>query len=197
MSREQGSTPSASSKLNCRAKGSSCTAGTVVDVLNGWFAFVVAVRKVVVIRPVRVKDRLDDGALHLPALIRGLFVVIVASAGLHGLGDARVVITRGTFSWPPLDVHSPVASGRRRVPPRVRRRLRFEFDGVDTSPTPGAPVPLFSARSGRSRAETSSARAHARSGRPPRRARATDARKGALCQHLRSMAMAVVLSHLP
>ena len=112
----------------------------------------------------------------------------VASAGLHGLGNALKFTTRGVLS---AAVSRPLA-GRVRTAPCtsscVRRRLRFEFDGVYTSPTPGAPVPRFSARSGRSRG------AHARSGRPPRRARAADARKGALCQHLRSMAMAVVLS---
>ena len=75
----------------------------------------------------------------------------VASAGLHGLGNARELITRGVFS---AAIRCPLA-GRVRTAPCtsscVRRRLRFEFDGVDTSPTPGAPVPRFSARSGRSR----------------------------------------------
>ena len=45
---------------------------TTRPVLNDWFAFVVAVRKVVVI-PICVKDLFYDGALHPPAPIHGLF----------------------------------------------------------------------------------------------------------------------------
>ena len=49
------------------SQGLVVVAGTVVDVLNGWFAFVVAVRKLVVIPPIRVKDRFDDSALQPPS----------------------------------------------------------------------------------------------------------------------------------
>ena len=41
-------------------KGQRSSQGLVV--LNGWFVFDVAVRKLVVIPPIRVKDRFDDGA---------------------------------------------------------------------------------------------------------------------------------------
>ena len=120
----------------------------------------------------------------------------VASAGLHGLGNAREVITRGVFS---AAVRRPLA-GRLWTAPCtsscVRRRARFDFEGVDTSPTPGAPVPRFSTRSAKRPFALilRTCAAHARPGRPPRRARASDARKGVLCQHPRSMAMVVVLS---
>ena len=55
------------------SQGLVVAAQTVVDVLRDWFAFVIAVRKLVVIPPIRVKDRFDDGALHPPAPIHGLF----------------------------------------------------------------------------------------------------------------------------
>ena len=64
----------------------------------------------------------------------------VASAGLHGLGNTLKFTTRGLLS---AAVRHPLA-GRVRTAPCtsfcVRRRARFEFEGVDTSPTPGVPV---------------------------------------------------------
>ena len=62
-------------------KGQRSSQGLVV--LNGWFAFVVAVRKLVVIPPIRVKDRFDDGALQPPAPIRGLFFCVIGVESLH------------------------------------------------------------------------------------------------------------------
>ena len=62
----------------CSSQGLIVVARTIVDVLKDWFPFVVAVRKLVVIRrPIHVKDRFDDGP---PAPIHGLFVVIVAES---------------------------------------------------------------------------------------------------------------------
>ena len=62
-------------------KGQRSSQGLVV--LNGWFAFVVAVRKLVVIPPIRVKDRFDDGALQPPAPIHGLFFCVIVVESLH------------------------------------------------------------------------------------------------------------------
>ena len=54
-------------KAQLSSQGLVVVAGTVGDALNGWFPFDVAVRKLVVIPPIRVKERFDDGALQPPA----------------------------------------------------------------------------------------------------------------------------------
>ena len=75
----------------------------------------------------------------------------VASVGLHGLGNAWQLITPGVFDA----IVMRALVGRVLTEPWtsfcVRRLARFEIAGVDTSSTPGPPVPLFSSRSGRSR----------------------------------------------
>jgi len=75
----------------------------------------------------------------------------VASAGLHGLGNARELITLGVFDA----VIRRAFVGRVLTEPWtsfcVRRLARFEIAGVDTSSTPGASVSRFSSRSGRLR----------------------------------------------
>ena len=73
-----------------------------------------------------------------------------------GLGNDR---SHQMFSVPPSDVHSPVASGTAPCPPLAFAVACDSPDsfGVDTTPTPGAPVPRFSARMA-DRAETSRAR---------------------------------------
>merc|ERR1712216_583531 len=77
------------------SQGLVVVAPTIVDVLNDWFAFVAAVRKFVVIRAMRVKDRFDDCALRPPAPIHGLFIVIVAES-LHD------VLPKGLLTEIPL-----------------------------------------------------------------------------------------------
>ena len=76
--------------------------------------------------------------ITLPFRPRGTSTV--ATAGLHGFGNACKFITRGVFSAP---LRRPPA-GRLRTAPCtsfcVRRRGRYAFDGVYTSPTPGASV---------------------------------------------------------
>jgi hypothetical protein len=75
----------------------------------------------------------------------------VASDGLHGLGNAWQLITPGVFDV----VVRRALFGRVLTEPWtsscVRRLARFEIAGVDTSSTPGPPLPRFSSRSGRSR----------------------------------------------
>ena len=83
MSLRAGKHPFGVFKAQLSSKGLVVVAGTVVDVLNGWFAFVVAVRKLVVIPPIRVKDRFDDGALQPPAPIHGLFFCVIVVESLH------------------------------------------------------------------------------------------------------------------
>ena len=75
-------------------KGQRSSQGLVV--LNGWFAFVVAVRKLVVIPPIRVKDRFDDGALQPPAPIHGLFFCVIGVESLHD------VLPKGLLAEIPL-----------------------------------------------------------------------------------------------
>jgi hypothetical protein len=81
----------------------------------------------------------------------------VASAGLHGLGNACKFITRGVLS---AARRRPLA-GRVRTAPCtsfcVRRRARFEFEGVTHLRHP-APRCLGLAREAAVRAETSHAR---------------------------------------
>ena len=96
----------------------------------------------------------------------------VASAGLHGLGNAWQLITRGVLS---AFVRRPLA-GRVRTAPWtsvcVRRLARLEIAGVDT---PGAAVQLakrpFAPR-------FSTQVAHARPGRSAQHARVTMTRVG-------------------
>jgi hypothetical protein len=75
----------------------------------------------------------------------------VASVGLHGLGNAWQLITPGVFDA----IVMRALVGRVLTEPWtsfcVRRLARFEIAGVDTSSTPGAPVPWFSSRRGRLR----------------------------------------------
>mmetsp|Transcript_2157 Transcript_2157/g.7167 ORF Transcript_2157/g.7167 Transcript_2157/m.7167 type:complete len:115 (+) Transcript_2157:1791-2135(+) len=75
----------------------------------------------------------------------------MASVGLHGLGNALQFITPGVFDV----VIRRALVGRVLTEPWtsfcVRRLARFEIAGVDTSSTPGPPVPRFSSQSGRSR----------------------------------------------
>ena len=56
--------------------------GNVSEFLNNWFRLDVAVRKLVIVRPLRVKDRLDDGALCPPAPVHRSFVVVLVES-LH------------------------------------------------------------------------------------------------------------------
>ena len=70
-------------KAQRSSQGLVVVAGTVGDALNGWFRFDVAVRKLVVIPPIRVKDRFDDGALQPPAPIHGLFFCVIGVESLH------------------------------------------------------------------------------------------------------------------
>ena len=96
---------------------------------------------------------------------------------------------------PPSDVHSPVASGRCRVSPFASAVARDLNSMASTQLRHPAFRCLGLAREVADRVETSRVRLLCPVGPASRRARASDARKGVLCQHLRSMAMAVVLSH--
>ena len=70
-------------KAQLSSQGLVVVARTVGDGLNDWFPFDVAVRKLVVIPPIRVKDRFDDGALQPPAPIHGLFFCVIVVESLH------------------------------------------------------------------------------------------------------------------
>ena len=83
-------------KAQLSSQGLVVVAGIVVDTLNGWFAFDVAVRKLVVIPPIRVKDRFDDGALQPPAPIHGLFFCVIGVESLHD------VLPKGLLAEIPL-----------------------------------------------------------------------------------------------
>ena len=60
-------------------------ARNVAEFFNDWFLLDVAVRKLVIVRPWCVKDRLDDGALHPPLSIHRPSVVV----GVESLHDVR------------------------------------------------------------------------------------------------------------
>ena len=63
-------------------QGLTVVARTIVDVLHDWFPFVVAVRKLVVIQPIRVKDRFDDGFIlqHLSMVFSSSYLREVSTA---------------------------------------------------------------------------------------------------------------------
>ena len=80
------------------SQGLVVVAGTVVDALNGRFPFDVAVRKLVVIPPIRVKDRFDDGRSSSSSTYPwSLFFVIVVES-LHD------VLPKGLLAEIPLFV---------------------------------------------------------------------------------------------
>ena len=83
-------------KAQLSSQGRIVVARTIVDVLSGVAPFDVAVRKLVVIPPIRVKDRFDDGALQPPAPIHGLFFFMIVVESLYD------VLPKGSLTAIPL-----------------------------------------------------------------------------------------------
>jgi len=71
-------------EAQCSYQGLVVVARNGVEFLKNWFRLDVAVRKLAIVRPLCVNDRLDDGALHLSAAVHRLFVVIVVES-LHDM----------------------------------------------------------------------------------------------------------------
>ena len=69
-------------------QGLVVVARNVTEFLNNRFRLDVAVRKLVIVRSLCVKDRLDDGALHPPAPVHRPFVVIAVES-LHDVLPKR------------------------------------------------------------------------------------------------------------